>query len=332
MCSRTAHLLAPAVCYAALHPGRMRRLILLDAYLTLPDMDRPAVALAALGVVDHDWETFTEILAGIVWGWGEQTHQYAGLLRESLTWEEAKRRYPSGIQTDYYPILSRITAPTLIVHHMDAIATPVEIGRRLATEIPDARFVGLEGRSVGASLADPRMMAAVEQFLSDGEEVSSEAGPRLPSGMTAILFADIVDSTGLTERLGDAAFRAKARDLDTALRVVIREHTGMPIEGKLLGDGVLAVFTSARQAIEAALACGRAGDVSGLPSTSASMPATSSASPTQTGETTCTAAPSTSRRGSAGCRRRGRCWSRRRCGRWRGRRRACGSRTGGSRR
>ncbi len=80
-----------------------------------------------------------------------------------------------------------------------------------------------------------------------------------------LLFADIVDSTALTERLGDAAFRGKARDLDTVLRTVIREHAGTPIEGKLLGDGVLAVFTSARQAIEAALACGKAGIEGGLP-------------------------------------------------------------------
>ncbi|HEV8574530.1 MAG TPA: adenylate/guanylate cyclase domain-containing protein [Dehalococcoidia bacterium] len=80
-----------------------------------------------------------------------------------------------------------------------------------------------------------------------------------------MLFADIADSTFLTERLGDAAFRAKARDLDSALRTVIREHAGTPIEGKLLGDGVLAVFTSARQAIEAALACGAAGSHAGLP-------------------------------------------------------------------
>ena len=86
-----------------------------------------------------------------------------------------------------------------------------------------------------------------------------------PSGTAVILFADIADSTALTERLGDAAFRAKARDLDAALRTVIREHAGTPIEGKLLGDGVLAVFTSARQAIEAALACARAGDDAGLP-------------------------------------------------------------------
>ena len=83
--------------------------------------------------------------------------------------------------------------------------------------------------------------------------------------MTAILFADIADSTGLTERLGDAPFREKARTLDGALRSRIRQHNGTAIEGKLLGDGVLAVFTSARQAIAAALACGRSGDDAGLP-------------------------------------------------------------------
>src|SRR3989441_12482212 len=76
---------------------------------------------------------------------------------------------------------------------------------------------------------------------------------------------DIADSTALTGRLGDATFRANARDLDATLRTVIREHSGTPIEGKLLGDGVLAVFTSARQAIEAALACGETGNRGGLP-------------------------------------------------------------------
>ena|SRR6266545_3088808 len=76
---------------------------------------------------------------------------------------------------------------------------------------------------------------------------------------------DIADSTALTERLGDAAFRARARDLDASLRTIIRDHSGTPIEGKLLGDGVLAIFTSARRAIEAALACGRSGDDAGLP-------------------------------------------------------------------
>ncbi|MFQ5809871.1 MAG: adenylate/guanylate cyclase domain-containing protein, partial [Armatimonadota bacterium] len=60
-------------------------------------------------------------------------------------------------------------------------------------------------------------------------------------------------------------FRERARELDGSLRAIIREHAGTPIEGKLLGDGVLAVFTSARQALEAALRCGKAGDGCGLP-------------------------------------------------------------------
>src|SRR5439155_27289158 len=59
--------------------------------------------------------------------------------------------------------------------------------------------------------------------------------------------------------------RSSDLELDGALRRVIREHSGTAIEGKLLGDGVLAVFTSARQAIEAALACARSGGDAGLP-------------------------------------------------------------------
>ena len=73
----------------------------------------------------------------------------------------------------------------------------------------------------------------IERFLGVKVDVSTMDGaPAIPSGTAIILFADIVDSTALTERLG---------------------------------DGVLAVFTSARQAIEAALACAKAGAEASLP-------------------------------------------------------------------
>jgi adenylate cyclase len=103
---------------------------------------------------------------------------------------------------------------------------------------------------------------AIEDFIFEGEEAAATAG--LPEGMAVILFADIVDSTSLTEQMGDAAFREKARELDTSLRAVIRECSGTPVEGKLVGDGVLAVFTSARQAIDCALRCSDAGEPLGL--------------------------------------------------------------------
>jgi class 3 adenylate cyclase len=87
----------------------------------------------------------------------------------------------------------------------------------------------------------------------------------VPHGVAVLLFIDIADSTALTEQLGDATFRERARALDTSLRQAIREHGGVPIEGRLLGDGVMATFASARQAIESALRCRTRGNESGLP-------------------------------------------------------------------
>jgi class 3 adenylate cyclase len=121
----------------------------------------------------------------------------------------------------------------------------------MAAAIPGARLLTTDSYA-----------AAVAEFVREGEQTPE---PALPSGMTAILFIDIVDSTVLTERLGDAVFRAKARDVAAALRSIIADGGGRTIEGPTLGDGVLATFTSARQAIGAALACGEAGAGAGLP-------------------------------------------------------------------
>jgi class 3 adenylate cyclase len=65
--------------------------------------------------------------------------------------------------------------------------------------------------------------------------------------------------------MGDDAFRVQARRLDAAMRSSIRECGGTPVDGKLLGDGVLATFPAAAQAIDAALRCAAAGNDGGLP-------------------------------------------------------------------
>jgi class 3 adenylate cyclase len=91
--------------------------------------------------------------------------------------------------------------------------------------------------------------------LADPALTSSGATEREPDTLV-ILFADIVDSIPHTERLGDAGFRQRARELDVLLRAHIREHRGTVVDGKLVGDGVLATFPSARGAIMCALRCG----------------------------------------------------------------------------
>jgi class 3 adenylate cyclase len=72
-----------------------------------------------------------------------------------------------------------------------------------------------------------------------------------------ILFADIADSTALTERMGDTRYREAARSLEERIRTAIADANGSVLDGKLLGDGVLALFMSARWAIVAAGECAR---------------------------------------------------------------------------
>jgi len=124
-------------------------------------------------------------------------------------------------------------------------------------------------RLAATPLQDPALLRAIEEFLEvpaeEADGVSRAPAAPAAAGMTAILFADIVDSTAQTERMGDTGFRAKARDLDASLRSIIAESGGTTIDAKTLGDGVLATFPAASQAIDAALACRDAGSHAGLP-------------------------------------------------------------------
>jgi adenylate cyclase len=97
---------------------------------------------------------------------------------------------------------------------------------------------------------------------NDPPDEPVEAAP--PSGTAIILFADIVDSTALSEQLGDSVFRERSRTLEERVRAEVAGHAGTPVAGRTLGDGVLATFASASDAIRAALDCATAGDEVGL--------------------------------------------------------------------
>jgi class 3 adenylate cyclase len=131
---------------------------------------------------------------------------------------------------------------------------PASSPQRLAAEIPDARLVSLDGESVTSLQADPLMMASVDAFLLDGDAAGASL-TGLPAGTAVILFVDIESSTALTERMGDGAFRTASRAIDEKIRAAVRESGGTPVEGKVMGDGVMSVFSSAAQAIAAAHAC-----------------------------------------------------------------------------
>jgi class 3 adenylate cyclase len=69
--------------------------------------------------------------------------------------------------------------------------------------------------------------------------------------MLTVVFADIVGSTGLFERLGDAHASQLMSQLTGVLGKVFEQHHGRVV--KLLGDGVFAVFPDAGSAITACI-------------------------------------------------------------------------------
>ena len=262
------HASPAAIAYTTLHPANVSHLILWNAYAHGWEFWQSAQAQAFIQLREKSWELYTETTAHSTFGWspGDAPQRLAALIRQSVNPKTLRSFFAATLKYDVHEFLPKVTSPTLVMHRRQNPFLPVDVAKRIASCIPGALLVVVNGTGAMPYMAEMEsVVRAINQFLGvAGQDIYEEVAA--PSqGMTAVLFADIADSTALTERLGDAAFRAKARDLDAALRAVIRDHAGTPIEGKLLGDGVLAVFTSARQAIKAALACGAASAEASLP-------------------------------------------------------------------
>ncbi len=254
-----------AIAYAARHPERVPSLVLWCTWARHSDLYRSPKLQEARTVrealMEKHWELFTETAAHALLGWeeGGRAHEYAAYMRECTTPDVARAALAAAREVDVTALLPQARSATLVLQRREIPWLEVDLARGLASRIPDARLALLEGREAAPFMGDmDAVLNAIDEFLGEGEE--TEEKTELPEGMAVILFADIVESTALTEEMGDAAFRAKARELDASLRAIIRETGGTPVEGKVLGDGVLAVFTSARQAIECALRCNAASD------------------------------------------------------------------------
>lgn len=80
--------------------------------------------------------------------------------------------------------------------------------------------------------------------------------PYVESAFRAIVFTDIVDSTRITQELGDRAAMHLLREHDSVVRAAVAEYGGSEI--KHTGDGIMAAFDSAYQAVGAACQIQRA--------------------------------------------------------------------------
>jgi DNA-binding SARP family transcriptional activator/pimeloyl-ACP methyl ester carboxylesterase len=169
---------ATAIAYAAGHPKQVSRLVLHGAFahgwrhwgdaaeierreatvtLTRQGWDNPAFRRISTSLLLPD-ATPDEI------GWFHELQQI------SIPGENAARVLHAGGDFNLLDLLPRIVAPTLVLHSRDDTAIPFEQSRLIASHIPGARLVTLEGRSHILLRRDPAwgiFVGEVRRFLRE---------------------------------------------------------------------------------------------------------------------------------------------------------------------
>lgn len=184
---------AVALTYAARHPKRVSHLILYGSYslgnltdIMPPKLKREAKALKEIievGWGRGDTEAFHRIFIDLFMpGGSEKEYRYlAELQRKTTSPAMAARLWLVFNQIDVKDLARQVDVPALILHARDDKLVPFEAGRRLASQIPNARFVPLEGENHILLKDEPawdRFLAEVRSFIGSGEEKTEVKNPQ----------------------------------------------------------------------------------------------------------------------------------------------------------
>ena len=253
-----------AITYAVRHPQRVSHLILYGSFARFLDTEEGRQqAEAMFTLIRQGWgsdvpayrQLFTSLFmpdADI-----DAIRAFNELERVSASADNVVGLMTAALDIDVTQLLPQVTVPTLVIHRRGDAIVPFESGRELATGIPVARFLPLDGRNhwpLPSESGLAVMGKAIFEFLSEGEGAAAMAAEpaRETRGLVTILFTDMEGSTTLTQRLGDAKAQEVLRTHNTIVRDALKAHNGSEI--KHTGDGIMASFASASRALECAIA------------------------------------------------------------------------------
>ncbi|HEV2930148.1 MAG TPA: alpha/beta fold hydrolase [Propionibacteriaceae bacterium] len=192
--------LGAAMCglFAATHPERAAALILYGAFGKLEPATGLLARLAdtqelALDRVEREWGTEGVGLA--FWAPSllddeETKAAYLRLTRSGASPGSARSLMTLGYQIDWEAVLPGIRAPTLVLHRTGDLVVPLRQARKLARDIPGARFVELPGidhliwaGDQDAVVEEARSFLA-EAGLGGGHKAAREPAPADGLGLT----------------------------------------------------------------------------------------------------------------------------------------------------
>jgi class 3 adenylate cyclase len=247
-----------AITYAARHPERVSKLILDGTYARGRETGTPEQHEAVISALSRLGPAAFHMLGVMTQPKPDQfLHRRVEGAARAISREVAVKLYSLGYTIDVTDLLPQIRASTLVLHRRGSRAIPFELGRKLASSIPRARFVALEGTAHNLWQGDPSLaLAAIGSFLGVDLEFAPSVSTEAQQAPLTIIFTDVEGSTSLTQRLGDAKARDLLRTHERIVREALRSHGGSEV--KTMGDGFMASFSSATRALECAIAVQRA--------------------------------------------------------------------------
>jgi class 3 adenylate cyclase len=150
------------------------------------------------------------------------------------------------VDLDVRHVVPSVHVPTLVLHKTRDRLVNIGNGRWLASHLPNARLVELDGDDhVPWYEGADEWLGEVQEFLT-----GDRGQPEVDRILATVLFTDIVDSTRTAAALGDRQWRAVLEDHHSVVAGAISRWRGREI--KTLGDGVLATFDGPARGIRCA--------------------------------------------------------------------------------
>jgi class 3 adenylate cyclase len=243
-----------AALFAATYPERVEALILYATFAR------------AIWAPDYDWAWRVDErearMAELVDHWGEglvvgavapsrmedpDFREWAGRMeRLSASPGSIRRIFDLIGRFDVRDVLPSIRVPTLLLHRRGDGFIKIEHSRYMASRIPGAKLVELEGDENMFAMGDSEaILGEIEEFLTGTRP------EREPDRMLAtVMFTDIVESTRRAADMGDRGWRFLLERHDALFRRALERHRGREV--KRTGDGFLATFDGPARAIRCA--------------------------------------------------------------------------------
>jgi len=203
--------------------------------------------------VRTEWGVGSAALAAFsVPGDAKSAAWWNNLMRASTSGENAARTLETTLAMDVTPLLKTVRAPTLVTHRKGDPVHPFELAREMASLIPDARLMPLEGHVYHPWWGDTgSVLRALNSFLGVEEPTAREVPPEVEHKLLAILSADVV---------GYSRFMAEDETWTISEMFVLRSRVSALLpahRGRLVdftGDNFLVEFGSGLDAVSFAVA------------------------------------------------------------------------------